>query len=211
MPYSTENSQGRTFDINQPTGSPTKAFIFCHGYGGNSSAVAGQLGNPDPNDLYMVFPNGTMISNDPTKRLWNGSGGVLSLIEAGFFGNIIQHLQAFGVTEIGIGGHSNGAIISAYLAAKYPQYFKAAVLVSNYLHNNIVPVQGNITIRHYHGVNDEIVVVDGSEYNAIDNLKRFIDAGHENSKSQLLNAGHSLADINEDDFVINEIRKVMGL
>lgn len=211
MPYETENLQGRTFDINQPSGTPTKAVIFCHGYSGNSTAVALQLGNPDPDNYYMVFPNGTMINTDPTKRLWNASGGLLALIEAGFIANIIQHLESLNVTEVYIGGHSNGAILSAYLIAKYPELFNGALLVSGYLHNNVIEVKPHdIPIKHIHGVNDDIVPLIGAEYNIKDHLNKFINAGNF-VNAELLPADHSLANLNVNNKIIEEIEKLLGV
>lgn len=213
MPFNTESVDNRTFDINQPSVSPEKAFIFFHGYGGNSTYVAEQLGNPDPDNYYLVFPDGSPIPNEPdlNKRMWNGSGGVLSLIEAGFFGQIIAHLQGLGVTEIYIGGHSNGAIMASYLVATYPDYFSGAVLVSGYLHNNITNVAGgDMPIKHIHGINDLIVPVVGQNYNVADHLKKFMDAGNF-VKGELLPTDHNLANLNGDNFIINAIEEIMGL
>lgn len=213
MPYSTENIGTRTFNINNPQGTPTKAFIFNHGITGNATYVAQQLNNPDPANYYLVFPDGSPIPNEPdlNKRMWNSSGGILSLIEAGFFGQIINHLNGLGVTEIYIGGHSNGAIMASYLVATYPDYFSGAVFVSGYLHNNITNVAGgDIPIRHIHGINDLIVPAVGQNYNVADHLKKFMNAGNF-VKGELLPTDHSLANLNSDNFIIDTIEEIMGL
>lgn len=211
MTYTTNEINGREFDINQPSDTPTKVVIFLHGFGGNKTEVAAKLGNPDPDNYYMVFPNGRKILNDDTKLKWSAAGGWAGMADAAFLGRILEHLEGLGVTDIYIAGHSNGAVMAAYMVAKYPDYIRGALFISGYLDNNVgTPEGGDIEIRHIHGIKDNLVKLTGANYTLEDHLNKFIDAGHFVS-AELLPYGHNLEDLNQNDLIINEIKKLIGV
>ena len=213
MTYSTQDIQGRTFYINQPASGTKKAVIFCHGYGGNGASVATQLGNPDPSNYYLVFPSGVVIDEaEPLERQWRSGNTIGSVAEIGFFAEIIIHLKSLGVTEITIAGHSNGAIMSYLLMAKHPEYFKGAFCISHFLDAITMPIGSAAPIRHIHGVNDDVIPpFDDVNHDVETNMLKFIEAGHVDFETLILNKGHELQELNANNRIVIELEKFIGV
>lgn len=211
MPYTTEGVQGRTYNINQPSAGTKTAVVFNHGYTGNADYVAGQLGNPDPDNYYLVFPNGVSIDPaEPNKRQWRIAGTLGSLSDIGFFADIYEDLKKLGVTDIYQGGHSNGAMMSYLMAAKHSEYLKGLFCVSGYLHNNISVAPGNIPIRHIHGLTDAVIPFSGVESSVETNMQKMITAGHDDFISTTFNNGHNLEELNQGGRLMAELEDLIA-
>jgi predicted esterase len=208
MTYTTETSQGRDFHINQPATGTTKAVIFCHGYEGNGAALKAQLGSPDPSSYYLVFPNGVVINpTKPQERQFRSENTLGSLAEFGYFAEIIIHLINLGVTDITIAGYSNGARMAYLLMAKFPEYFKGAFCVSNFLVSGVTPINSDAPIRHIHGAVDSTV----PPTDIVPNMVKFTANGHNDSETLIINQGHDLADLNTDNLIMNALAIFIGV
>ena len=171
--YSTFNHNGETrqYLLYLPDNLPENApLIFVlHGYGGNAVSMMYLVDMnkiADENGFAICYPQGTLDFKDSTH--WNAGLDISETDDIGFLTELAKYLQStYNLNEEKTFscGFSNGGFMSYTLACEAPDVFNAIASVSGtmsgYTWNNR-NISEPIPILHIHGLDDEVVPIDGS-------------------------------------------------
>jgi len=140
-----------------------------HGYGGNAQSMmlySDMNRIADENGFAVCYPQGTLDLGDITH--WNARLNISETDDIGFLTELAKYLQSeynFNTQHTFSCGHSNGGFMSYTLACEAPDVFNGIASVagtmSGYTWNNR-NISDSIPILQIHGLDDEVVPIDGS-------------------------------------------------
>ena len=171
--YSNFNYDGltRQYLLYLPDDLPDNApLVFVlHGYGSKSFQMMREVDMnsiADENGFVICYPQGYLDSKGTAH--WNARLDISSIDDIGFLTELAKDLQSeYGLNEdkTFICGFSNGGFMSYTLACEEPDVFTAIACVSGtmsgYTWDNR-DISEPIPILHIHGVDDDVVPIDGS-------------------------------------------------
>ena len=145
-----------------------------HGFGGNPQEQADKSGLAaiaDTECFIVAYPEGYK-TDTVAMRSWNaGDGGPdydgccgkaleNGIDSAGFLLKVVEEVKShypIDCLRVYISGHSNGAAMSQWMAAEYPEVFSASASFSLYLLKLPPPgLSRNISVMEVHGLDDAV-------------------------------------------------------
>lgn len=209
MAYLTQTVGGRTYYINQPSGSPTKGVIMLHGLTGSGIKFYQGLSNYDPTSHYVIFANGQEITAGVTTSLyWSPNGRRIGRADMDHIEALRGVLDGEGVTDFYLMGHSNGGSMAMQMAAVRPSLWAGVMAVSGQAPAIVDAItSGDCPLHNLHGLSDTTVPYSDGE----DAVNRFIAAGYTDVQLIGVDAGHAMAELNASSRVINELEEFMGV
>ena len=173
LQYSTFNHDGltRQYILYLPDNLPENApLVFVlHGYTSNAQGIMAYTDMnrvADENGFAVCYPQGTLDKGDTTH--WNARLNISETDDIGFLTELAKYLQSeynLNAQQTFSCGHSNGGFMSYTLACEAPDVFNAIASVagtmSGYTWNNR-NISEPIPILQIHGLDDEVVPIDGS-------------------------------------------------
>ena len=173
LQYSTFNHDGvtRQYILYVPDDlpeNPPLVFVL-HGYTSNARIIMSYTNMnsvAEDNGFAVCYPQG-LVDNGGTTH-WNARLNISESDDIGFLTELAEYLQSeynFDTQRTFSCGHSNGGFMSYTLACEAPEVFNAIASVagtmSGYTWNNRNTSEP-IPILHIHGIDDDVVPIDGS-------------------------------------------------
>ena len=151
-----------------------KLLYLFHGFGGEVNYFTEETGTDSlqsDNNLILVYPQGSLSEGSPH---WNaaapGGDNKSSADDLGFFKKLNEKiLSEYNIdsNDVNVGGYSNGAMMSYYLACQTDLNIASVVAVSGALlqiNNQDCPNQNAPSLLLIHGTNDSVLSYEENEY-----------------------------------------------
>ncbi|MEM7122799.1 MAG: PHB depolymerase family esterase [Pseudomonadota bacterium] len=161
----------RAFDVYVPDGiaTPAPAVVLLHGGGGSGRQLRRHTDFnelADENGFVVIYPDGVDGHwNDGRDDPWLAEQAAARHDDVGFITAILDRLIADGLVDahrIGVGGISNGGMMTLRLACEAPERFIGfAVVAANIAAGQECPGGEPAPVLFIHGSNDSLVPYDG--------------------------------------------------